>query len=65
MSSTIETYYGETGLLYRVFSKDNSAPVRCMDIVMPIDRSAKAIAGKLFYENNKTVYEVNFEPKLL
>tara|TARA_R110002033_G_scaffold170712_1_gene213907 strand:- start:3148 stop:4683 length:1536 start_codon:yes stop_codon:yes gene_type:complete len=65
VSSTVETYYGETGLLYRVFSKDNSAPVRCMDIVMPIDRSAKAIAGKLFYENNKTVYEVNFEPKLL
>lgn len=65
VSSTIETYYGETGLLYRVFSKDSKAPVRCMDIVMPIDRSAKAIAGKLYYEKNKTVYEVNFEPKLL
>ena len=65
VSSAIETYYGETGLLYRVFSTDDNAPIRCMDIVMPIDRSAKAIAGKLYYEKSKTVYEVDFEPKLL
>ncbi|MGI2224762.1 OmpA family protein [Shewanella frigidimarina] len=65
VSSSVETYYGETGLLYRVFSKDSNAPVRCMDIVMPIDKTAKAIAGKLYYEKNKTVYEANFEPKLL
>ncbi|AZG74133.1 OmpA family protein [Shewanella livingstonensis] len=65
VNSSIETYYGETGLLYRVFSTDRNAPVRCMDIVMPIDKTAKAIAGKLYYEKNKTVYEANFEPKLL
>jgi outer membrane protein OmpA-like peptidoglycan-associated protein len=65
LSSQIETYYGEHGLLYRVFSQEIDSPVRCIDIVMPIDKTAKAIAGKLYYEKNKTVYEVDFEPKLL
>lgn len=65
LSSQIETYYGEHGLLYRVFSQDTNSPVRCMDIVMPIDKTASAVAGKLYYEKNKTVYEVDFEPKLL
>ncbi|MEL4302173.1 OmpA family protein [Shewanella sp. ZOR0012] len=65
LTSHVETYYGDKGLLYRVFTTEKDSPVRCMDVVMPIDRSATAIAGKLYYEKNKTVYEANFEPKLL
>jgi outer membrane protein OmpA-like peptidoglycan-associated protein len=65
LATHIETYYGESGLLYRIFSQEQDAPLRCMDIVMPIDKTAKAIAGKLYYEKNKAVYEVSFEPKLL
>lgn len=65
LSSRVETYYGERGLLYRIFTTEKDSPVRCMDVVMPIDRSTTAIAGKLFYEKNKTVYEAGFEPKLL
>ncbi|AUD59252.1 hypothetical protein AYJ58_06995 [Shewanella sp. Pdp11] len=65
LTSHVETYYGDKGLLYRVFTTEKDSPVRCMDVVMPIDRSATAIAGKLYYEKNKTVYEADFEPKLL
>lgn len=65
LSSHVETYYGDRGLLYRIFTTDKDSPVRCMDVVMPIDRSATAITGKLYYEKNKTVYEAGFEPKLL
>ncbi|MCU7986018.1 MULTISPECIES: OmpA family protein [Shewanella] len=65
LTSHVETYYGDKGLLYRVFTTEKDSPVRCIDVVMPIDRSATAIAGKLYYEKNKTVYEADFEPKLL
>lgn len=65
LSSHVETYYGDRGLLYRVFTTDKDSPVRCMDVVMPVDRSTTAIAGKLYYEKNKTVYEAGFEPRLL
>ena len=65
LTSHVETYYGDKGLLYRVFTSEKDSPVRCMDLVMPIDRSAAAIAGKLYYEKNKAVYEADFEPKLL
>ncbi|MEL4280590.1 MULTISPECIES: OmpA family protein [Shewanella] len=65
LSSHVETYYGDRGLLYRIFTTDKESPVRCMDVVMPIDRSTTAITGKLYYEKNKTIYEAGFEPKLL
>jgi outer membrane protein OmpA-like peptidoglycan-associated protein len=65
LTSQVETYYGDKGLLYRIFTDSNDSPLRCIDLVMPIDRSDTAIAGKLYYEKNRAVYEADFEPKIL
>lgn len=65
LATHIETYYGDKGLLYRIFVNDKNSPISCMDVIMPIDRTATAKAGKLYYEKNEAVYEADFEPKLL
>lgn len=66
VSTQVETYYGESGLLYRVFPQDASFPVRCMDLVMPVQKAnGVAIAGTLYYDNRADLYEQSVIPKML
>lgn len=57
----VNTYMGEKGLLYRVFSK---GPVQCMDILIPHQQPRVAIAGNLIYPSSGDYFQVDFEPRL-
>lgn len=55
----VNTYQGERGLLYRVFSE---GPITCMDIVFPRDR---ALPGKaaLYYARGGSALVAEFSPQ--
>ncbi|MFO6424081.1 OmpA family protein [Motilimonas sp. KMU-193] len=65
LDTQIETYQGDKGLLYRIYAKSPTAPMRCMDIVMPVANSAKAIDGNIYYENKNKVYQASYTPSML
>lgn len=57
----VNTYQGENGLLYRVFS---NGPVKCMDLVFPKDKAAPVGNGSLYYAAAGTSMVADFHPKL-
>lgn len=65
IGSLVNTYEGENGLLYRVFSTDKKSPIKCMDIVFDNKNSSNA-KGYLYYTaSNGAILEKDFEIKPL
>jgi len=65
VDTEVETYYGDKGLLYRVFPVSSQAPFRCIDLLLPIENSTQAIDGVLFYDKNHKINQTTFAPSLL
>ena len=57
----VNTYQGETGLLYRVFV---NGPIKCIDLVIPRDRPAMATNSNLYYQVGATRMMAAFNPKI-
>lgn len=60
-SAVANTYEGEDSILYRVFLKNPSAPMKCMDVVMP-KAGGEAVGGKLYYVHGERTYVADFKP---
>lgn len=56
-----QAYVGEKGLLYRVFYRDQSQPIRCMDIVFS-RTSIESLYGRLYYQKEGRVFVATFHP---
>lgn len=56
-----QAYVGEKGLLYRVFYRDQSQPVRCMDIVFS-RTGIESLYGRLYYQKEGRVFVAAFHP---
>lgn len=65
IDTQVETYFGEKGLLYRVYSNNKNSPVRCMDMVLPSSSLGMTAAGSLYYEDQQKIYEVGFQPTMI
>lgn len=61
-TAEVNTYQGETALLYRVFV---NGPIKCMDIVIPRDRSAQASNSSFYYEAGGAQMVAAFNPKIV
>lgn len=57
----VNTYQGETGLLYRVFV---NGPIKCIDVMIPRERSAQAANSNLYYQAGATRMVAAFNPKI-
>lgn len=57
-----QAYIGQKGLLYRIFYRDQSQPIRCMDIVFS-RTSVESLYGRLYYQKEGRVYVAAFHPK--
>lgn len=62
-ATKINTYQGTKGMLYRVFVDDESSQLRCMDIVFDETNVHHNSVGKLYYVQDDTVHEKEFEIK--
>lgn len=58
----VNVYRGDKAVLYRVFS--SSAPVRCVDVVIPNEQRTEARGSNLYYDRAQTLYVASFNPKL-
>lgn len=56
-----QAYIGEKGLLYRVFYRDETQPVRCMDIVFS-HTSVESLYGRLYYQKDGRIFVAVFHP---
>lgn len=56
-------YHGKDGVLYRLFFSDPSAPVQCMDIVMPHQQPFVAKTGYMIYPEHNQPFVTAFKPK--
>lgn len=65
VDTQVETYFGEKGLLYRVYSNDKNSPIRCLDMVLPSSNLGMTAAGSIYYENQNKIYEADFKPQMI
>jgi hypothetical protein len=65
VDTQVETYFGEKGLLYRVYSNDKNSPIRCLDMVLPSANLGMTAAGSIYYENQNKIYEADFKPQMI
>lgn len=60
----VNIYQGSNGLLYRIFTQ-GSHGLQCMDVLMPLDNSGVAKAGKVVYGNKGIVLVADFKPSMI
>ncbi|MFC4654146.1 MULTISPECIES: OmpA family protein [Rheinheimera] len=54
-------YRGKDNLLMRVFIADQSAPIQCLDVLLPYGGNS-AMAGQLYYPKNNQVFVTDYKP---
>lgn len=59
VGSSVNTYQGSDGLIYRIFIEDNNSHLECMDIVFN-EKNILNSKGVIYYSKNDGVYERNF-----
>ena len=59
----VNSYAGSKGLLYRVFF-DKSAPVRCIDVVLPATPPFKAEQGYVYQDRRDQTFAIEFKPEV-
>lgn len=59
LSTTINAYQGNKGLLYRVFISDDDSSLKCMDIIFD-EKNVNASTGKMYYATKNGMYEKEF-----
>lgn len=64
MTPAVNTYQGSNGLLYRVFTQGGRG-MQCMDMLMPVDGSAAAKAGKVIYGSKGNEFVSDFKPTMI
>ena len=64
MNPAVNTYQGSNGLLYRVFTQGEHG-LQCMDVLMPVDSSSTARAGKVIYGTKGREFVSNFKPTMV
>lgn len=64
MTPAVNTYQGSNGLLYRVFTQGGRG-MQCMDMLMPLDGSAAAKAGKVIYGSKGNEFVSDFKPTMI
>jgi len=64
LATTVNTYEGKDGFIYRVFIESDQAPLSCLDILIPYS-GFKAEAGRIHYYAGGSEYFANYAPKLL
>ncbi|MES2149863.1 MAG: OmpA family protein [Pseudomonadota bacterium] len=57
----VNTYQGETGLLYRVFL---DGPIKCLDVILARDHPVQASNSNLYYQSGRTQMVAAFNPKI-
>lgn len=62
-AAKVNVYDGDNALLYRVFSSDKSAPVQCIDVILPKSGTPVAKAGELFYLQGKNEMVAEYRPQ--
>jgi outer membrane protein OmpA-like peptidoglycan-associated protein len=60
-SAEVNTYQGETALLYRVFG---NGPIKCLDIIIPREHPTQANNSNLYYLVGGTRMVAAFNPKI-
>lgn len=64
MTPEVNTYQGSNGLLYRIFTQGGHG-IQCMDMLMPVDGSATAKAGKVIYGSKGSEFVSDFRPTMI
>lgn len=64
MTPEVNTYQGDNGLLYRVFTQGEHG-MQCMDVLMPADGSPAAKAGKVIYGSKGSEFVSDFKPVMI
>lgn len=59
IQSSVNTYQGSEGLIYRVFIEENKNNLECIDIVFN-EKDILNSKGVIYYTKNETVYEKDF-----
>ena len=64
MSTSVNTYQGSEGLIYRIFLDDKNNQLKCMDIVFN-EKNINGSTGIVYYSKNDGYYERTFTVKQL
>ena len=59
VKTTVNTYQGSKGVLYRVFADDENTPFKCIDLVFDQSNMTKSVAN-IYYSNNNINYTREF-----
>lgn len=60
LATSINTYQGTQGLIYRVFFDETNSQMKCMDIVFD-DKNVNSSKGVLYYTKNSQILEKEFD----
>ena len=60
LTTSINTYQGTQGLIYRVFFDETDTQMKCMDIVFD-EKNVNSSKGILYYTKNSQIFEKEFD----
>lgn len=60
LTTSVNTYQGTEGLIYRVFFEEQNTQMKCMDIVFD-EKNVNSSKGVLYYTKNNQILEKQFE----
>ena len=60
LSTSVNTYQGTQGLIYRVFFEEQNTQMQCMDIVFD-EKNVNSSKGVLYYTKNNQILEKEFD----
>lgn len=64
-SSVINTYRGDSGLIYRVFGESSNSPIQCIDLILPEQKPFEARTGSIYYQTPQGIYSKVFKPRMI